>query len=101
MSPPSSPPSPPSPSPPSPAAPGRFERAWRLLLPLGLAVVASAYGLGVVDTTARPAWVFLAGAVVTLVGVASLAVRLVNRGAAKVAEFEQRLEDEIEKARKS
>lgn len=87
-------------SPPSPATPGSFERSWRILLPLGVAIAAAAAGLGVFDTTARPAWGFLIGIAVGLVGAASLIVHALRRGAATVADLEQRLEDEIGKARK-
>ena len=87
---------------PAPASqpPSPFERLWRILLPTGAALVVAALGLGVIDTSARPAWLFVVGLIVTVIGAASLAVRLVNRGQAKFAEFEQRLDAEIEKVRK-
>jgi len=92
------PPSPTSPSP-SPATPtaSRFARLWRLAVPAGLAIMAAALALGIFDTTAASAWIFVAGVVVGLVGVASLAVHLFDLGRGEVAALEKKLEDELDR----
>jgi hypothetical protein len=85
-----------SPTPP-PSPPSAFARAWRWLLPLGLAVAAAALGLGVFDTSAASAWIFVAGCLVGLVGLASLATHLFEAGRREMRELEQRLEDELDR----
>ncbi|NLH82389.1 MAG: hypothetical protein GX458_16305 [Phyllobacteriaceae bacterium] len=89
---------PPSPRTPSsataaPPPPTGFARAWRFLLPLALAIVALAFALGVFDTTARPAWTFVVGAGVGLVGLASLGRFLYAKSRQGLAE----LEDEFDR----
>ncbi|WP_333824227.1 hypothetical protein [Pinisolibacter sp.] len=95
----SSPTPPPSSSPPAPPSPppSAFARAWRWLLPFGLAVIAAALGLGVFDTSAASAWVFVAGCLVGLVGLASLANHLFDLGRREVRDLEQRLENELDR----
>jgi hypothetical protein len=66
-------------------------------LPIGLAIAAAALGLGVIDTTAASAWIFVAGCVVALVGLASLANHLFDLGRREVRELEQRLENELDR----
>ena len=78
------------------SAPPAFARVWRLLLPAGLAVMAAAAALGVFDTTAVSAWIFVAGGVVGIVGVASLALHLFVLGRRGVDALEKRLEDEFD-----
>ncbi|MDK9697138.1 MAG: hypothetical protein OEL76_12155 [Siculibacillus sp.] len=73
-----------------------FARAWRRLLPAGIVVMAAATGLGVLDTTATSAWIFVAGVAIGLVGLASLAGHLFDLGRREVRELERRLEDELE-----
>ena len=89
------PPSPLGASPPPP--PSRFARSWRWLLAIGLAIMAAAAGLGVIDSTAVSAWIFVAGAVVGIVGLASLATHLFDLGRREVRALEKRLEDELER----
>ena len=83
---------PPSPLVPLPPPPGGFARAWRFLLPIGGAIVALAYLLGVFDTTGRPAWIFLAGALVVVVGLASLGRFLYLRSRQGLATLEAEIE---------
>ena len=80
---------------PTPETPA-FARAWRLLLPVSLVVMGVAAAFGVFDTTARSAWVFVAGAAIGIVGLASLILRLVISARRGVAAIEARIEDEIE-----
>lgn len=88
----------PSPAPPpAPPPPSAFARMWRWLLPAGIAVIAAAAGLGVFDTSAASAWIFVVGVVIALVGVASLAAHLFDLGRREVRELEQRLEAELDK----
>lgn len=82
------PPSPPSTLPPTTG----FARAWRLLLPIALVIVALAFLLGVFDTTARPAWTFVVGAGVGLVGLASLGRFLYLKSRQGLAELEDELD---------
>lgn len=78
---------------PSPSSPTGFARAWRVLLPVALAIAALALLLGVFDTTARPAWTFVVGAAVGLVGLASLGRFLYLKSRQGLAE----LEDEFDR----
>ncbi|MER2606110.1 MAG: hypothetical protein ABTQ29_09785 [Siculibacillus sp.] len=78
-----------------------FSRLWRWLLPIGLGVIAAAYAVGVFDTSARPAWMFVVGLVIALAGAASLSVRLVERGRARFVEIEETIEAKFEEVRKS
>ena len=84
---------PPSPLVSLPPPPSGFARAWRFLLPIGGAIVALAYLLGVFDTTGRPAWVFLAGALVVVVGLGSLGRFLFLRSRQGLAVLEAEIEE--------
>ncbi len=78
-------------------APSAFARAWRWLLPIAVAIMAAAAAFGVFDTTAASAWIFAAGALVGLVGIASLATHFFDLGRREVRALEKRLEDELER----
>lgn len=82
----------PPPSPSSIPAPTGFARAWRVLLPIALVIVALAFLLGIFDTTARPAWTFVAGAAVGLVGLASLLRFLYLKSRRGLAELESEID---------
>lgn len=92
-------PRPPVTDPAPPPAP-LLTRLWRRALPIAVAVIAAALALGVLDTTARPAWLFLVGAVIGVVGAASLVAHLVMRGREGLAAIERRIEDELEETRR-
>jgi hypothetical protein len=81
-----------APPPPPPA----FARAWKWLLALGIATMAVAALFGIFDTSAASAWIFVVGAVLGIVGVASLAVHLYHFGRRQVRALEQRLENELD-----
>lgn len=81
---------------PASPAPTFFARAWRWLLPTALAIMAAAVAVGVFDTSAASAWLFVVGVVVGLVGLASLASRLFDLGRHEVRELEKRLEDKLD-----
>lgn len=72
-----------------------FARVWRGLLPVGVVVMAVALATGVFDTSAWSAWIFASGAVIAVVGVASLLFRLFLAGRHGVATLEQRVKDEF------
>ena len=89
-----------APTPPLAAPPSRpsgFARMWRLLLPIAVAIMGVALLIGVFDTSAASAWIFVAGALVGLVGIASLAGHLFDLGRREVRDLEKRLEDELER----
>lgn len=83
---------------PRPAAPrpSFFTRSWRWLLPAAIAVMALSLATGVFDSGATSAWIFALGAGLGIVGVISLATRLVLLGRARMQALERRIEDEIE-----
>lgn len=85
----------PSPSPlvSPPPPPSGFALLWKTLLPLGLTIVAAALLLGVFDTSARPAWIFVVGAAVALVGLASLLRFLYLKSRSGIAALEAEIED--------
>lgn len=74
---------------------------WRALLPIGIGIVAIAFLLGVFDTSARPAWIFVLGTAISLVGLASLGRFLYLKSrqgiAALEAEIEERLGEETKR----
>lgn len=78
-------------SPPPP--PSGFARWWRTALPIGLATIAVALLFGVFDSSARPAWIFVVGAAVALVGVASLILFLVAKSRQGIAVIEAEIEE--------
>lgn len=92
---------PPSPLVAPPPPPAGFALMWRALLPIGIGVIAIALLLGVFDTSSRPAWVFVAGAAIGIVGVASLGRFLYLKSrqgiAALEAEIEERLGEETKR----
>lgn len=77
----------------SPPPPSGFARWWQRLLPIAVVVMALALLLGVFDTSARPAWIFVAGASVGLVGVASLIRFLVIKSRRGLAAIEATIEE--------
>jgi hypothetical protein len=81
----------------APQPPSGFARLWRVLLPLGAAIVAAAVVFGVFDENGSPAWIFAGGVLVLLVGIASLAGHLFDLGRREVKQLEQRLEDELDR----
>ena len=83
----------------SPPPPSGFDsgRLWRILLPVGAAIMVGAVVVGVFDESGAPAWIFVVGGLVTLAGAASLAGHLFDLGRREVRELEQRLEDELDK----
>lgn len=85
--------------PPSTPPASLFARLWRIAIPLGVAIMATALLLGVFDTSARSAWLFVLGAVVGLLGLASGASRLFDLGRGEVRELEQRLERTLDERR--
>ena len=85
---------------PAPTPAPTFTRLWRTALPIALAVIAVAFALGVVDTTARPAWIFVVGVLIGALGAASLVVHLVMRGREGLAAIERKIEDELEETRR-
>lgn len=86
---------PPSPLPAPPPEPAGFALSWRALLPLGLAVIAAALVLGVFDTSARPAWVFVIGAAIALLGLASLLRFLYLKSRRGIAALEAEIEERL------
>lgn len=81
----------------APPPPPGFARLWRVLLPLGAAIVAAAVIFGVFDESGLPAWFFAVGVLVVLVGIASLAGHLFDLGRREVKDLERRLEDELDR----
>ena len=83
----------------SPPPPSGFDfgRLWRVLLPVGAAIMIGAVVVGVFDESGAPAWFFVLGGLVVLAGAASLAGHLFDLGRREVRELEQRLEDELDK----
>jgi hypothetical protein len=60
-----------------------FSRSWRYLLPVAFVLIGIAVLMGLFETHAAPAWVFLIGLVVLIAGIASVGTRafLKARGA--------------------
>lgn len=91
---PTDPVTPPSPAPlVAPPSPSGFARWWRTALPIGLVTIAVALLVGVFDSSARPAWIFVVGAAVALVGVVSLVLFLVAKSRRGIAVLEAEIED--------
>lgn len=84
---------PPSPLVAPPPPPSGFALLWRRLVPIGLVIVAIALLLGVFDTTSRPAWIFVVGAAITIVGLASLARFLYLKSRQGIAAIEAEIEE--------
>ncbi|WP_407051428.1 hypothetical protein [Methyloraptor flagellatus] len=59
----------------------RFATLWRFLLPIAIALLASAVVTGFADTTARPAWIFGLGIVLGLIGGVSFLMHLLGLAA--------------------
>ncbi|TBW34626.1 hypothetical protein EYW49_17930 [Siculibacillus lacustris] len=77
--------------PPRPLVPrSLFGRLWRFFLPGAIALIAAAILTGVVDTTARPAWLFAGGVVIAMIGVVSLLRHLWDQGRAERAARDER-----------
>lgn len=78
-----------------PPPPAGFALVWKRLVPLGLVIIALALLLGVFDTSARPAWIFIVGAAIGLVGLASLLRFLYLRSRSGLAALEAEIEEHL------
>ncbi len=85
--------SPPTPLVAPPPPPSGFARLWRILLPVGLVVIAVALLVGVFDSSSRPAWIFVIGAAITAVGAVSLILFLVAKSRQGIAVIEAEIEE--------
>ncbi|MBV5264107.1 hypothetical protein [Pinisolibacter aquiterrae] len=77
----------------TPPPPSGFARLWRILLPVGLGVIAVALLVGVFDSSSRPAWIFVIGAAITAVGAVSLILFLVAKSRQGIAVIETEIEE--------